>query len=111
MAIQRGSSGPDVRQLQEQLSRLGFYAGKLDADFGGQTDLAVKDFQRRLGLVPDGKIGPITNQAISSTLGGNVPGGTSFFKSFSKSRMTCLPRTPPMPSISLFWIGGLMRSG
>lgn len=84
MAIQRGSSGPDVRQLQEQLSRLGFYAGKLDADFGGQTDLAVKDFQRRLGLVPDGKIGPKTNQAISSALGGNVPGGTSFFKRFKQ---------------------------
>lgn len=84
MAVQKGSFGPEIQQLQEQLSRLGFYAGKLDADFGGQTDLAVKDFQRRLGLVPDGQVGPKTTQAISSSLGGDIPGGTSFFKKFKQ---------------------------
>jgi hypothetical protein len=84
MVLQKGSFGPDVRRLQEQLSQLGFYAGKLDSDFGGQTDLAVNDFQRRLGFLPDGKVDDKINQAIQSALGSAIPGGSSCFKAFKK---------------------------
>ncbi|MEB3316677.1 MAG: peptidoglycan-binding domain-containing protein [Cyanobacteriota bacterium] len=82
MVLQKGSFGPDVRRLQEQLGQLGFYAGKLDSDFGAQTDLALRDFQRRLGFFPDGKVAAVINQAIQSALGSPIPGANSCFQAF-----------------------------
>ena len=82
MLLQNGSRGPEVKQLQEQLAQLGFYAGGLDSQFGPQTDLAVKDFQRRLGLVPDGKVGTTTSATIVSALATPTPGASSCFKRF-----------------------------
>ncbi|MTE19444.1 hypothetical protein F0L17_09950 [Streptomyces sp. TRM43335] len=38
----------------------GFYHGALDGLFGPQTLAAVKEFQRRNGLVVDGIVGPRT---------------------------------------------------
>ncbi len=58
------SQGPEVLQLQTRLKELGFYAGALDGDFGGGTDLAVKAFQQSKGLIVDGQVGPQTWAAL-----------------------------------------------
>jgi N-acetylmuramoyl-L-alanine amidase len=51
--------GDDVADLQRRLGALGFDAGRVDGIFGGQTDLALKDFQHNVGLtVDDGILGP-----------------------------------------------------
>lgn len=55
--------GDDVRQLQLALARLG-YPLTGTGYFGGATDTAVEDFQRRHGLHVDGDVGPITARAI-----------------------------------------------
>jgi hypothetical protein len=45
----------DERQeLQLRLSRLGFYEGESDGKFGSKTREAVRNFQLRRGLIPDG---------------------------------------------------------
>ncbi|MBD2748383.1 lytic murein transglycosylase [Microvirga sp. BT688] len=45
----------DQRQeLQERLARLGFYEGNTDGKFGSKTRDAVRNFQLRRGLIPDG---------------------------------------------------------
>jgi lytic murein transglycosylase len=45
----------DQRQeLQERLARLGFYEGDTDGKFGSRTREAVRNFQLRRGLIPDG---------------------------------------------------------
>jgi membrane-bound lytic murein transglycosylase B len=45
----------DQRQeLQERLARLGFYEGDTDGKFGSKTRDAVRNFQLRRGLIPDG---------------------------------------------------------
>jgi membrane-bound lytic murein transglycosylase B len=45
----------DQRQeLQERLARLGFYEGDTDGKFGSKTREAVRNFQLRRGLIPDG---------------------------------------------------------
>jgi membrane-bound lytic murein transglycosylase B len=41
-------------ELQERLSTLGIYRGNADGLLGPQTRAAVRDFQARAGLVPDG---------------------------------------------------------
>src|SRR5256712_518697 len=56
--------GDDVRALQANLNLLGFDAGREDGIFGGRTDRAVHDFQRNVGLPPDGIIGVTTVEAL-----------------------------------------------
>ena len=52
--------GDDVVALQHQLNVLGFDAGPEDGIFGALTQSAVEDFQRNIGLVVDGTVGPST---------------------------------------------------
>jgi hypothetical protein len=41
-------------EMQERLAKLGFYRGQPDGKLGAATRAAVRDFQARAGLVPDG---------------------------------------------------------
>ena len=50
----RGDSGDNVRKLQSRLKELGYLSGSADGSFGGQTESAVKAFQRALGLTQSG---------------------------------------------------------
>ena len=49
--------GDDVADLQHRLSALGFDPGRVDAIFGEQTELALRDFQHNAGLPADGRCG------------------------------------------------------
>ena len=64
MALKKGSKGQEVTVLQEQLSTMGFYAGKLDGSFGAGTETAVKKFQWAKNLNQDGHVGPATRDAL-----------------------------------------------
>ena len=57
--IRRGSSGAQVRELQEKLAFIG-YAISVDGDFGPATESAVKDFQSNAGVGVDGICGKKT---------------------------------------------------
>jgi N-acetylmuramoyl-L-alanine amidase len=57
--------GDDVRALQGRLNLLGFDAGREDGIFGERTDGAVREFQRNVGLPPDGIVGGTTLQAFA----------------------------------------------
>lgn len=70
MILKFGSKGQAVADLQKQLSALGYKSinGKplsIDGDFGQSTEAAVIQFQRKSGLVADGKVGDKTRQALS----------------------------------------------
>lgn len=54
-----GSYGGDVKLLQTLLNKEG-YNLKVDGIFGRKTEAAVKDYQRKNGLVVDGIVGPKT---------------------------------------------------
>ena len=58
-------AGDDVHALQQRLLDLGFKVGKVDGRFGHQTEQAVRDFQRNVGVPADGTCGPATLKALA----------------------------------------------
>jgi lysozyme len=68
--LRRGSPHADaVRALQSDLKALGAYAGRIDGDFGKQTERALMAFQRAAGhLDIDGIAGPATRAAIAGAM-------------------------------------------
>ena len=65
-SLKLGSTGQDVRNVQQKLKSLGFYKGVVDGDFGEATERAVKAFQAQYGLTVDGKVGSNTMKALAS---------------------------------------------
>lgn len=57
-------TGDDVSDVQRRLADLGFPIGRVDGIFGPSTDRAVREFQRNVGMVPDGTCGGNTVVAL-----------------------------------------------
>jgi N-acetylmuramoyl-L-alanine amidase len=57
-------AGDDVLALQSRLQELGFAVARIDGFFGPDTQRAVTEFQRNLGLPADGTCGPSTFKAL-----------------------------------------------
>lgn len=70
-SLSMGSTGAAVRTLQTALKNLGYYTIAVDGDYGYQTYLAVYNYQRAVGLSPDGIAGPQTLTLLN--VGGVVP--------------------------------------
>jgi N-acetylmuramoyl-L-alanine amidase len=66
--------GDDVATLQQRLLEMGFDCGRVDGIFGVETEQALREFQRNVGLLPDGTCGPSTLKALSQ-LSRTVVGG------------------------------------
>lgn len=69
-ALRVGSSGPAVRTIQRQLSRIrrnypGIPAVSIDGVFGSQTQAAVRKFQQLFNLTQDGIVGKSTWNRLS----------------------------------------------
>lgn len=62
--LERGSEGPDVKDLQEALIELGFKPGEPDGIFGVYTESAVRAFQTWAGVTVDGIVGPRTREKL-----------------------------------------------
>jgi peptidoglycan hydrolase-like protein with peptidoglycan-binding domain len=65
--LQKGSTDPAVRDLQEALKALGQNPGPIDGVFGDQTEAAVRAFQQASGITVDGVVGTITWRNIDNT--------------------------------------------
>lgn len=61
-----GDRGDGVTALQKRLAALG-YMSKTTGYYGGETETAVKAFQKRNGLKEDGKAGAKTLKALNSS--------------------------------------------
>lgn len=64
-----GSSGTEVRNIQSRLKKWGYLNGAVDGIYGTKTVEAVKKFQRKHGLTPDGIAGPATLAKIGLPTG------------------------------------------
>jgi N-acetylmuramoyl-L-alanine amidase len=67
-------SGDDIAALQRRLFELGFNPGRADGIFGNETETALRDFQRNVGIRVDGTCGPATFKALDR-LARTVVGG------------------------------------
>jgi len=70
MILRNGSSGANVRQLQEDLMNLGYSLPRwgADSEFGDETEAAVRQLQRDYNLQVDGIAGPQTFGKIEALL-------------------------------------------
>ena len=74
-----GSTGKDVRTVQDKLLRWQYYDGSVDGVYGARTYRAVMRFQQKNGLNPDGIVGSSTASAMgisTSSSAGSTSGIT-----------------------------------
>ncbi|MGV1036474.1 MAG: N-acetylmuramoyl-L-alanine amidase [Candidatus Nanopelagicales bacterium] len=69
------TAGDDIAELQRRLNSLGFDPGRIDGIFGPDTDSAVREFQRNVGIDVDGTCGPQMWRELDR-LNRTVTGGT-----------------------------------
>lgn len=69
----RGSTGDQVRLIQERLTNLGYSVGLIDGVFGRQTEDAVMQFQENNDLEVDGRVGPATWEVLFPGDGSDRP--------------------------------------
>lgn len=75
--LQQGSSGDAVRELQEQLTKMGVWVpGGVDGQFGSGTRTAVRNFQRWNGLTVSGVVDAATATRLGLT-GSSTASGTA----------------------------------
>ncbi len=83
--IQYGSSGSDVKKLQQELNKKG-YNLDVDGQFGSKTQSAVKDYQKKNGLAVDGIVGKNTWGSLTANSSNTKTATTS--KTASKKTTT-----------------------
>ncbi|MFH0940449.1 MAG: peptidoglycan-binding domain-containing protein [Candidatus Omnitrophota bacterium] len=67
-AVGQVSDSPDEKMIQQALKNLGLYAGDIDGSIGPKTKEAIKEFQSKNNLTPDGKVGPKTWAVLKNAL-------------------------------------------
>ena len=72
-----GSTGQEVRNIQNRLKSWGYYTYTVDVIYGSRTVTAVKSFQRKNGLTPDGIAGPATLSKIGLPTGSTSSSSSS----------------------------------
>ncbi len=98
--------GDDVADLQHRLGALGFDAGRVDGIFGPQTELALKDFQRNMGLTTDGVLGRDT-RATLLRLGERARQPSTVAQIRDRERSACEPRDLHGQRVAVGEPGGL----
>ncbi|SFA56967.1 Peptidoglycan-binding (PGRP) domain of peptidoglycan hydrolases-containing protein [Anoxybacillus pushchinoensis] len=62
--LKRGDRNDYVKTLQSWLYKAGFNPGGIDGVYGANTEKAVKEFQKKVGITTDGIAGKQTYQAL-----------------------------------------------
>lgn len=75
--LEVGSSGNDVKKVQQKLIGWGYLSGAADGRYGEATRKAVVAFQRKNGLAADGRVGPATAAAMGVSLSGGSVAASS----------------------------------
>lgn len=78
-SVKVGSSGSDVKAIQNKLISLGYLpSGEADGIFGSKTKNAVIKFQKDKGLTADGIVGTNTAKALGISVSGGSNGNSGY---------------------------------
>ncbi len=83
-----GSQGSNVKTLQQDLTKLGYYSGSITGHYGNLTAAAVAAFQRANGLSADGVAGSKTLAKIATALSSKSSASTSTTQSTASQTTT-----------------------
>ena len=64
-----GQKGQKVEEVQAMLQQMKLYSGQVDGEFGSQTLLAVKKFQKKNGQIQDGVVSNRLYRLLSAKSG------------------------------------------
>ena len=106
-ALRVGSTGADVRAVQQRLKELGYLKGSVDGDFGTATENAVKAFQQQNGLEADGLVGKQTLARLNSNSAYTAPPATA--TPTPTARVTATPRVDTDTYLELGASGSKVR--
>ena len=71
--LRKGSKGSEVKELQQALKNKGYDVGVVDGIFGTKTEVALKEFQKQLGVTADGVLGPwVASKLLTKTSVGKI---------------------------------------
>lgn len=65
-----GSKGTEIMKIQAVLKKIGYNPGPINGVYSSQTEEAVRNFQRKNDLTPDGIIGPRTYEVLEGFMRG-----------------------------------------
>lgn len=86
--MQVGSTGDDVKALQEFLTSEGVYSGPITGYFGGLTQAGVRAYQKKYGIQQVGIVGPMTRARLNSAV--SNPSGTSIKQTLTNDQVTAI---------------------
>ncbi|MBE3575885.1 MAG: glycosyltransferase [Firmicutes bacterium] len=93
--------GNDVKELQHALNQLMGWGIAEDSKFGDETEWAVRQFQRRMGIGVDGIVGEETRAALKKALAsGGLPPPNTMYE-------TPTPGAPGTPEVASGFSGKL----
>lgn len=103
LAFNKGASGPDVYVMQGALKSLGFYAGKIDGNYGDLLVKGVKEFQSKKGLPVTGSVDSKTLESILWAYSQQKTNGSSTGSPSSEAKPKAtgpnLPLVSPKPTV------------
>ncbi len=62
--LRKGDKGNDVKSLQQRLTDLGYYKGKITGTVNEATVEAIREFQKKSNIEADGVCGPVTRTVL-----------------------------------------------
>lgn len=65
--LKKGDKGAEVKELQQALKNKGYDVGGVDGIFGLKTEIALKAFQKQLGVAETGELGPWVKSKLITT--------------------------------------------
>lgn len=74
-----GSTGDEVKKIQQKLRDLGYYTSSVDGIYGTATKNAVTSFQRNCGITADGICGPKTLLYLGLSGGSSSTGNNTTY--------------------------------
>jgi len=75
--LRLGSTGEDVKRLQQRLKEISYYSGEISGTFDAATEAAVRNYQKFNRLGVDGLVGPKTIASLWKATVGTGDGKTT----------------------------------